>query len=611
MVFSLLRNSLSYFRSFRKYFVAIYAAFLAFPIRELALFFYPEETFLLFTAQLLVVAAIVIAILWASMSTELYLHPEPFSPWAIFRNLQRPIYLSYALYLIPMAFVTVVTWGIPGTIDIDPGRTALYILDGTRYRSVGYSSLFLAAAALVAVAFTIYPFVVLVHLRTQFKDREVRNALKIFALCFGAIAMLLTVINAVSSFGYSLEGIGHLASVALLIAVVRAFRRPTFLKAFLGVVPSLESSPAAMHADQIVLIYRTEEEKFAPLSRYVNEGVSQGNRVIYFYYGADSVIREGLSRYGVDVRHHTLKGNLRVLPLGSLYQTEGVLDEEAAIDTCQELTSEARTLGKKGLRIIIDYVDRTKRPSLKFAKHLTDSRWTTHDHYLHVLMAFTKDAFQGQENALAHVESKIPLLDLSESIDLFSRTVGLSHSEIAGRKILLEYDPISDYERILKSMLVEAASNFERIVVFTRRDSPVYSTIREEPGMKMFIMTSRVSYPQVEKENRVLLPAYDSSLLLDALNKTIEAYTAASFTIIFDNISNYVFTLGPDRAYSLVRQAMELMVSDKITAVFLLNAGTHEQKVVSTFESLFDIELACRSGVRVPEVRRRLGVPVA
>jgi hypothetical protein len=103
-----------------------------------------------------------------------------------------------------------------------------------------------------------------------------------------------------------------------------------------------------------------------------------------------------------------------------------------------------------------------------------------------------------------------------------------------------------------------------------------------------------------------LLPTYDTSLLLDALNKTIEAYSGSSFTIIFDNISHFVFTLGPERTYSLVRQALELMTSDKITAIFSMNSKAHEQKITSTFENMFDIEILCESGSRVPEVRKKI-----
>jgi hypothetical protein len=112
----------------------------------------------------------------------------------------------------------------------------------------------------------------------------------------------------------------------------------------------------------------------------------------------------------------------------------------------------------------------------------------------------------------------------------------------------------------------------------------------------------------MESENLVLLPSYDTSLLLDALNKTIEAYAGSPFTILFDSISHFVFTIGPERTYSLVRQALELMISNRITAIFSMNSKAHDLKIVSTFENMFDLEIVCELGMRVPEVRKKLAV---
>jgi hypothetical protein len=606
MILFLIREPLSYFRPYKTYFVAIYAFFNAFPISQLVLVFDAQEFLIRFSTQAFTASAAIIATLWGLLVTKLYFYPEKFSLRSALRSPLKPMHLAFLLYLIPMFSVLMITIADPTSIDPSPSRQAFYVFDNTRYQAVGLSPVMLTVATAVITAFTLYPLVVLSRLRSQLKDREVRNALRIIASCFAAIATLLLSGYASASFGYSLLGIVHFACVILLFVAVTAFKRPTFLRAFLGLIPSLGPNPAVMRGDQIVLIYENDEAKMTPIARFVNEGVNQQNRVLYFHSNDEGTAREELSRNGVDVKNNLTKGNLRLPSIDSLYQGENLLDEEAAIGQCQALANETRALGKNGLRIVIDYADSTKHPYQKFVSHIADTRWATPDHYVQVMMTFANRAFEDEKATLDLLKSKVPVIDLTESTDIFSRTVGLSHDEIAGQKILLEYDPLSGYEKILRALGSEAASNFERVILFTRKDSPIHSAMEDELGLKMFVLTSRVSYPKVESENVILIPAFDSSLILDSMNKTIEAYAATPFTIIFDNISHQIFTVGTERAHSFVRQALELMVSNRITGVFLLNYPAHDAKTVSMFENLFDLELLSRQGARIPEVRRKL-----
>jgi hypothetical protein len=608
MVLLIVREPLSYFRPYKSYFVTIYVCFNAFPISQIVLAFYPDEFLIRLSTQAFAVAAAIIASLWGLLVTKLYFYPEKFSLRSAFASPLKPIHTAYILYLVPMVSLVVLTAGDPASIDPSPDRQAFYVLDNTYYRAVGLSPLLLTVAAMVISAFTIYSFVVLSRLRSQLKDREVRGALRTISRCFAAIASLLLFGYALASFGYSLLGLVHPIGVILLIVAVTAFKKPTFLRAFLGLVPSLGPNPAVMRGDQIVLIYGNNQAKITPIARFVNEGVNQQNRVLFFHSNDEATARDELSRNGVDVKHNLTKGDLRLPSIDSLYQGENLLDEEAAIGQCQELARETRALGKNGLRIVIDYNDSTKRPYQKFVNHIADPRWATPDHYVQVMMTFANRAFEDEKAALDLLKSKVPVIDLTESTDVFSRTVGLSHDEIAGQKILLEYDPLSGYEKILRTLATEAASNFERVILFTRKDSPIHSAMENELGLKMFVLTSRVSYPKIESENVVLIPAFDSSLILDSMNKTIEAYAATPFTIIFDNISHQIFTLGAERAHSFVRQGLELMVSNRITGVFLLNYPAHDPKTVSMFENLFDLELVSRPGARIPEVRKKLSL---
>jgi hypothetical protein len=607
MILFLGKDRVSYFQSYKKYFQSIYLVFLGFPAADLVQIAYQDPTLLRFATQILVTSGTSIAIIWGYVATRLYLYPEPFSFRRLLSRPIRIVYPAYLVYLVPMLLASALAWADPTQISTGPSFQETYLPEGITLPSAPVASSLLGLGGIVVVVFTLYPLAVISRRRALVKDKDVRSALRIIASIFGVISATLILGIAISSFGYSIVGSTNFLSVILIIVAVQAFRKPSFLKSFLGVVPSLESSPTASHYDQMILIHGPNDDKFVPISKYIIDGVNRHNRVVYFHRDDEATIREGLSRQGIDVTRYTLKGALRLQSLASIYPNKGMLDN-TPLELTQGLLLEARTLGNEGLTVILDYDGFVVRPFQKFLQHLTDSRWMSPDHSLHTLMAFDSTAFRGEEASLATLENKIRTLDMSESTNVFSQTVGLSHEAILGKKLLLQFDPQSDYERVFRSILAESASNFERTVAFTRKDSHINTLVQRQPGAKIFVLTSRVSYPKMESENLVLLPSYDTSLLLDALNKTIEAYAGSSFTIIFDSISQFVFTIGPERTYSLVRQALELMISNRITAIFSMNSKAHDPKIVSTFENMFDLEIVCELGMRVPEVRKKLAV---
>ena len=608
MVLFLTRDKLSYFQSYKNYFIAIYLAFLGFPGANLVIMTVPQPALQRLATQILVTSGTSIATIWGYVATKLYMYPETLSLRRIISRPFRPIFLVYATYVVPMLAAGLLAWFDPYSISTGSSTQVNYVLEGISLPSSPVGSTLLGLGIVIVVVFAAYPLSILSKRRALVKDREVRAALRIIASVFGVISATLILGLGISSFGYSVVGLTDFLSVNLIIVAVYAFRKPTFLKSFLGVVPSLQSSPTTSRYDQMILIHGPEENKFGPIAKYVIDGVNQRERVIYFSDDDIGPVTEGLGDQSVDVAKLVLKGQLRISQLGSAYLSRSSIDD-TPLEIVRGLAEEARTLGNEGLRVIIDYDDFVVRPIQRFVKHLTDSRWTSPDHRLQVLMVFNSTAFRGEEGSLAELEGKIRTLDLSESVNTFSQTLRLSREAITGKKLLLEIDPRWDYERVFKSLLVETASNFERTVVFTRKDSPIYSLVERQPAAKIFVLTSRVSYPKMESENLFLLPTYDSSLLLDAMNKTIEAYAGSSFTIIFDNISHFVFTIGPERTYSLIRQALELMVSDKITAIFSLNSKAHDQKIMSTFENMFDVEIIGELGRTAPEIRKKVPAP--
>jgi len=173
----------------------------------------------------------------------------------------------------------------------------------------------------------------------------------------------------------------------------------------------------------------------------------------------------------------------------------------------------------------------------------------------------------------------------------FSKTLGLNHKQLVGRKILLEFDPASHCEKAIQDFVDEALANTEQIIVFTRKSSSIYSSLREEKTVKFFCLTQQFSIPKESSENEVLLPSGDTSLMLSVLDKTLKAYPQSAINVVFDSLSDLVLSIGFDKTYLFLKYAVEILASTKNTALFLLNQTAHDPKVTSSLRSLFSDQI--------------------
>src|SRR5438876_11717355 len=79
MIRSLGKDPLSYFQSYKNYFVAIYFAFLAFPVEDLVVIATSEPVRMRSALQSVITAGAFIATIWVHVATILYLYPQPLS----------------------------------------------------------------------------------------------------------------------------------------------------------------------------------------------------------------------------------------------------------------------------------------------------------------------------------------------------------------------------------------------------------------------------------------------------------------------------------------------------------------------------------------------------
>ncbi len=164
----------------------------------------------------------------------------------------------------------------------------------------------------------------------------------------------------------------------------------------------------------------------------------------------------------------------------------------------------------------------------------------------------------------------------------FSKQLGIEHSKLVGKKILLEFDPTTDYERLVRDFVSECTFLKEEVNIVTPKGSRVRQALDGDEGGK-FAELERVSE---------LLPVLTSS-------------SEGPLTIVIDSLTDLVLNRGPNgtpptSVHVFIQTALEALDEARITAVFLINPSAHDPKEVATVQGAFSHQLIYeKTGVTV------------
>jgi len=181
--------------------------------------------------------------------------------------------------------------------------------------------------------------------------------------------------------------------------------------------------------------------------------------------------------------------------------------------------------------------------------------------------------------------SKVPLQEQP-----FTENLGL---DVKGNVILMDFNPTSHYERPIQWFLTE----FPPAIIFTRKSSTLYD-MTEKTGHKLFVFSEQVSVPRIISENEVWIPPRSTPLMLDALNQTLETnrdVDDVSLGIVFDSLTDIALLIGFQKTYDFLRNALDMLQSKNITAIFLLNTEAHPKEHASAFRSLFGNQISFKN----------------
>jgi len=374
--------------------------------------------------------------------------------------------------------------------------------------------------------------------------------------------------------------------------------------------------------DEILLTYTSAVDKMKFFSAFIREGLENGDTVWYTYPDEDSAtVRAELRKHGIHVEKHETNGSLHLTSLTEDFMPNGKLDYSQAVIDGINWWNEAKRKGYNHARGLEDLGDFSFANG-EWRKYVTDyyldprwddpatSEWVhpnaSRQQGLGVVMSpflieitavnvermrqkdVTKllKALTGASVAPSHA-----FIDLLEYKDAFSKAIDLNHKRLVGRKILLEFDPASNYETVVGRLARECMANVEPIFVFTSKTSPLHTHFADQAAIKLFLTSISTSTPESISDNKMLLPANNAPLILDAVDKVREAYVDVNVCFVFDILSELLTSMEPQKTFMFLRHALDLLSSEQVISLFLLNPGAHRSDVVAQIRGQFPDQL--------------------
>lgn len=582
LILFFLRQKGSYFKSVQILFILSFASFATVILADFLKNYIIQSTWELYYTIAIAMgttAALVAGIAIEHASFVLYCKGHAFPKkehWAL--NVVSFSFKGYAFVLLIIAWV-LTPWSL----------SSVSTLWGSTVISPVYFQWFMYLMGGFLVFVMLYPCGLLMSSSLRCKEKLVSESLAWLSASWASIGFSLMFFNGyVRSIGYEMVEIGYALNIFFFVIIAYYFAKTTILEEFFETPHQVLQMKEGEH---LVVFYTSNIDKMKIFANYIAEGLQRGERVVYGYPDEESSIaRLKLEELGIDVEKHKKDDSLVMMGLSQAHLTNGRFDEAKLIEFWKKFKEETKNKGFRNERDLIDLGDLSflGDERSRYLDYLRKADSQIMDTYLTELRAINVEKLDHKQvEDFKFLTTKS--MDMLEHFDRFSEQLGLKHEELIGKTLLLETSPISSYETLIRDFALEAAANMEPVTVFTTRGSVVHSVLLERKNARFFLLTQLVSAPQANgSQDDMLLPAKNTSLLLDALDRTLRANSHNSQNIIFDNLSTLLLSLGFEKTYSFAQYALELLSRKNTTALFLFSPSAHDSKIASGLRSLFN-----------------------
>ena len=594
------RQKGSYFKSVQILLVVAFSAVASIVLTSMIKNYIIKESWIILPYALWGVSAAIIAALAVEQTAFMLFkkhqtaHQKGFFSDRI--NMISFFFKAYAFALL------IVTWILtPWQIQYDVPN-----IWGNFVHGVAYDPWFMLILGGFLIAIIAYPCMVMLLLSRKCDDKHVSDTLWWLGICCASSAATLMFFQVlVRSLNVELIEISSLFHILYYGIIIYYFKQTTALESLFNITyPSLR----LREGEHLVVFYTNKVDKWKFFSTYINQGLCEGDRVIYAYPSADSeIVKAKLNEHRIDVEKHEKNGSLVLMHISHVYMRNGVIDKSQLINFWNDLKNDTKKSGFKHERDLFDMGDLSFLGDQKeeYFAYLREANTQLMDPFMLELRAVNTEKLSPQliqEFKFLSTKS----MDLLEYSDKFSKRIGVNHKRVVGRNLLLEFDPASNYEEAIRDFVFEASANAETVTIFTNKGSVIYTILSKQENVNFLLLTQLASTPKTDKyTDEILIPANNTSLLLDTLNKTVKSHPDGNFNLIFDNLTSLILQVGFEKTYNFVRYALEMLSSINATAIFLFNPSAHDQKIASSLRSLFSNQVTFEKGeleiIKLPE----------
>ena len=485
----------------------------------------------------------------------------------------------------PMAFIaflaTIWIWSI--TALVFQPWTLNEVSSGDHIFYYSYSAWFLAASALLLASFIGLPVFSFFSQSSRVREKAASQSMKIISVCWTMFGISLFLQIAEGGFLLPLsQSLGFIIDSLLFVLISFALREPTVLARIITASEAVSQVVGLHSGEDTIVLYNTESDRRKLVETFVKDGLATGQNIIC------RVTKSEVPFYRAILKDPDLAGTTVGKPEVEIKAIE------ATSSASQDLTPESRLSMDR--RELVDLDELGLERSKEIIEYVNTLDSKTVNARTGRIWALNVDGAQaGILEVLTATNPRSRVIDLARQQDTFSSLLGWTHQDTLGDRMLLEYDPTSNYEEIVQKFVREFQANVEPVAIFTNAGSPLYRILSEQKNIRLFSSSTKTSTPLRISDEQVLLPERDTSLLLDAVDKLLQAHSGRRIGIVLEVFTYLILSLGFEKAYGVLSSVLEMAESQLTTILVLVNSAALDDRVTSGIRGLFQSQLAFNS----------------